>query len=81
MDSLDHDDGPHQGNKDDLTTSAAQVGRMLYQQPTLGRASALERVDEPEHWLRREIETALDYRRNIVPLLELERDRALPVGG
>ena len=31
--------------------------------------SALERCSEPEDWLRREIETALDEKRNIVPLL------------
>src|SRR5262249_22876103 len=31
--------------------------------------SALERVDEPEDWLRREIETAMDTQRNIVPLM------------
>jgi formylglycine-generating enzyme required for sulfatase activity len=31
--------------------------------------SALERCDEPGDWLRREIETALDTRRNIVPLM------------
>ncbi len=31
--------------------------------------SALDRCDEPADWLRREIETALDARRNIVPLL------------
>ena len=30
--------------------------------------SALERCDNPEDWLRREIETALDVKRNIVPL-------------
>jgi tetratricopeptide (TPR) repeat protein len=30
--------------------------------------SALQRCDEPGDWLRREIETALDGRRNIVPL-------------
>jgi len=30
--------------------------------------SALQRCDEPEDWLRREIETALDSRRNIIPL-------------
>ncbi len=31
--------------------------------------SALERCDEPKDWLRREIETALDTQRNIVPLM------------
>ena len=31
--------------------------------------SALERTVEPGDWLRREIETALDTRRNIVPLM------------
>ena len=31
--------------------------------------SALERCDEPGDWLRREIETALDVKRNIVPLM------------
>ncbi|HKY55478.1 MAG TPA: tetratricopeptide repeat protein [Anaerolineales bacterium] len=31
--------------------------------------SALERCNEPGDWLRREIETALDEKRNIVPLL------------
>jgi tetratricopeptide (TPR) repeat protein len=31
--------------------------------------SALERCGEPADWLRREIETALDSRRNIVPLM------------
>jgi len=31
--------------------------------------SALERCDEPGDWLRREIETAIDTRRNIVPLM------------
>jgi tetratricopeptide (TPR) repeat protein len=31
--------------------------------------SALERCSEPGDWLRREIETALDSRRNIVPLM------------
>jgi TIR domain-containing protein len=31
--------------------------------------SALERCDEPADWLRREIETALDIQRNIVPLM------------
>ena len=30
--------------------------------------SALERCSEPDDWLRREIETAMDKRRNIVPL-------------
>src|SRR5262245_5680769 len=31
--------------------------------------SALERCGEPGDWLRREIETALDTKRNIVPLM------------
>ena len=31
--------------------------------------SALERCNEPEDWLRREIEAALDSHRNIVPLM------------
>ena len=31
--------------------------------------SALERCSEPDDWLRREIETALDTQRNIVPLM------------
>jgi tetratricopeptide (TPR) repeat protein len=31
--------------------------------------SALERCQEPDDWLRREIETALDEKRNIVPLM------------
>jgi tetratricopeptide (TPR) repeat protein len=31
--------------------------------------SALERTDEPGDWLRREIETALDSKRNIIPLM------------
>jgi tetratricopeptide (TPR) repeat protein len=31
--------------------------------------SALERCKEPRDWLRREIETAMDERRNIVPLM------------
>jgi hypothetical protein len=31
--------------------------------------SALERCDDPTDWLRREIETALENRRNIVPLM------------
>ncbi|MEP7133353.1 MAG: tetratricopeptide repeat protein [Chloroflexota bacterium] len=31
--------------------------------------SALERCNEPEDWLRREIETAMDEKRNIVPLM------------
>lgn len=31
--------------------------------------SALERCSEPEDWLRREIETAMDEKRNIVPLM------------
>src|ERR1700753_801304 len=34
--------------------------------------SALERCNEPEDWLRREIETALAHGRNVVPLM-LER--------
>jgi tetratricopeptide (TPR) repeat protein len=31
--------------------------------------SALERCSDPEDWLRREIETALDEKRNIIPLM------------
>jgi Flp pilus assembly protein TadD len=31
--------------------------------------SALERCDSPDDWLRREIETALDAKRNVVPLM------------
>src|SRR5574341_424395 len=31
--------------------------------------SALERCQEPDDWLRREIETAIDEKRNIVPLM------------
>jgi hypothetical protein len=31
--------------------------------------SALERCNEPGDWLRREIETAIDNKRNIVPLM------------
>lgn len=31
--------------------------------------SALECCDDPNDWLRREIETALDEKRNIVPVL------------
>src|SRR5690349_20558116 len=31
--------------------------------------SALERCGEPGDWFRREIETALDLKRNIVPLM------------
>jgi len=31
--------------------------------------SALERCDDPNDWLRREIETAIDEKRNIVPLM------------
>lgn len=31
-------------------------------------SSALERCNEPGDWLRREIETAIEYKRNIVPL-------------
>lgn len=32
-------------------------------------SSALERCNEPGDWLRREIETAIDERRNIIPLM------------
>jgi hypothetical protein len=39
---------------------------------------ALERIDEPGDWLRREIETALDHRRNIVPVLLEGFDFATP---
>ncbi len=31
--------------------------------------SALERCSDPNDWLRREIETAIDYKRNIIPLV------------
>jgi hypothetical protein len=31
--------------------------------------SALERCDDPNDWLRREIETAIDIKRNVVPLM------------
>ena len=31
--------------------------------------SALERCDRPDDWLRREIETAIDTKRNIIPLM------------
>lgn len=31
--------------------------------------SALERCDDPKDWLRREIESALDNQRNVVPLM------------
>ena len=31
--------------------------------------SALERCNEPGDWLRKEIETAIDYKRNVVPLM------------
>jgi tetratricopeptide (TPR) repeat protein len=31
--------------------------------------SALERCEDPDDWLRREIETAIDHKRNIVPIL------------
>ena len=40
--------------------------------------SALERVDEPGDWLRREIEAALEHRRNIVPLMLEGFDFATP---
>jgi tetratricopeptide (TPR) repeat protein len=44
--------------------------------------SALERCGEPGDWLRREIETALEDRRNIVPLMLEEFDFGSPsVGG
>jgi tetratricopeptide (TPR) repeat protein len=44
--------------------------------------SALERVDRPGDWLRREIEAALEYRRNIVPLMLEGFDFATPsIGG
>ena len=41
--------------------------------------SALERVDEPNDWLRREILAALEERRNIVPLMLEGFDFATPV--
>ncbi len=31
--------------------------------------SSLDRCDEPRDWLRREIETAMEYKRNIVPIV------------
>src|SRR5688572_13951849 len=31
--------------------------------------SALERCEDPMDWLRREIETAMDYQRNIIPVM------------
>lgn len=40
--------------------------------------SALERCDNPADWLRREIETALTYQRNIVPLMLEGFDFAAP---
>ena len=40
--------------------------------------SALERVDQPGDWLRREIEAALEHRRNIVPLMLEGFDFATP---
>src|ERR1700692_4105351 len=40
--------------------------------------SALERCDDPEDWLRREIETALASQRNIVPIMLESFDFATP---
>ncbi|MDM0002838.1 tetratricopeptide repeat protein [Variovorax sp. J22P240] len=40
--------------------------------------SALERCDEPGDWLRREIEYALEHRRNIIPLILESFDFGLP---
>jgi len=40
--------------------------------------SALERCDEPGDWLRREIETALDTKRNTIPLMLEGFDFGLP---
>jgi len=40
--------------------------------------SALERCHDPEDWLRREIETALESQRNIVPLMLESFDFAAP---
>jgi len=40
--------------------------------------SALERADQPGDWLRREIEAALEHRRNIVPLMLEGFDFATP---
>ena len=40
--------------------------------------SALERVGEPGDWLRREIEAALEHRRNVVPLMLEGFDFATP---
>jgi hypothetical protein len=41
--------------------------------------SALERCNEPGDWLRREIETAMDEKRNIVPLMLESFDYGSPV--
>jgi hypothetical protein len=41
--------------------------------------SALERCHEPGDWLRREIETALANRRNIIPLLLEGFDFSAPI--
>ena len=43
--------------------------------------SALERIDEPNDWLRREILTALEERRNIVPIMLEGFDFATPAIG
>jgi hypothetical protein len=40
--------------------------------------SALDRCGDPEDWLRREIETALETRRNIVPLMLEQFDFSTP---
>jgi tetratricopeptide (TPR) repeat protein len=40
--------------------------------------SALQRVREPEDWLRREVETAIESRRNIVPIMLEGFDFATP---
>ena len=41
--------------------------------------SALERCGEPNDWLRREIEEAIDYRRNIIPLMLDNFDFDVPI--
>jgi tetratricopeptide (TPR) repeat protein len=40
--------------------------------------SALDPADEPSYWLRKEIETALEHRRNVVPLMLEGFDFATP---
>ncbi|HEX2995162.1 MAG TPA: TIR domain-containing protein [Anaerolineales bacterium] len=43
--------------------------------------SALERCEDPSDWLRREIETAIEYKRNIVPILLEGFDFGSPEAG